>query len=724
MTTGAAHESLTVIELGSGEMTAAGIAPKAARLDEAKKNGLDVPEGAVVPDGVAAEDAARALTVLFQVPLVVRSAFSAEDTEGQSMAGHFDTELDIAPRLANISAAIERVRASGSPEFRRDVLVMPMVNAERAGVVFSEPGWEDDVVNVVAGQGDLLVSGIESGDRIEMPRIGRWEPSSLDEPWMRRLQALLRDLRNVEGDLPWDIEWADDGTACWLLQIRPITAPITRDELFTLANHREILPDPPSVLMSSIIMKNGTRIGGPGGLMASTVQKRPYFEMFDGRPYINQSVTTDFLRSLGLPSSLVNDSLGGDDVDASSVNPLRIVRSAPKFARLGAGQATAVSRADAVASQLENPDLSHATTFEAALKAIADDHVALVDEMGNLVSVMAVPLSILRKAGVLAEHFSGLETPGTRIMSDLRAFAEAAAATPGALEQLEAGEVPTEPALAEMWADWLSEHGHRGRFESDISQPRFVDDTASTLRLAGGLAAASAAPPESDKSAAVIATTPLWVFARRALVAREELRTRAMRGFHQHRLNLLELATGAVSRGQLPDVEAIWDLSSDELIALDAGEVVTTEQLHTRRAEVAAHAAIDVPELRRRFGAVSDSAVADGSGVPLFPGRVEGVAWVLNEPSTEPPADFDPATTVLVARSVDAGWVPTFGLVAGVAVDIGGDLSHGSIILRELAIPSITNTRGLTKELETGDAVTLDATAGVLSTRSRGLEEG
>ena len=49
-----------------------------------------------------------------------------------------------------------------------------------------------------------------------------------------------------------------------------------------------------------------------------------------------------------------------------------------------------------------------------------------------------------------------------------------------------------------------------------------------------------------------------------------------------------------------------------------------------------------------------------------------------------------------MARSVDAGWIPTFGLVAGVVVETGGDLSHGSIILREIGLPAITNAHHAT----------------------------
>jgi len=331
--------------------------------------------------------------------------------------------------------------------------------------------------------------------------------------------------------------------------------------------------------------------------------------------------------------------------------------------------------------------------------------------MGNLVSAMAVPLALLRKAGVLSDHFAHLDTPGTRIMGDLRTVASLAATSEDGVAALAAGEVPGDPATAAAWKQWLSDHGHRGRFESDLSQPRFADTSAETLRLAASLAQTPAAADEpAGRSLRQTISLPLWLVGRRALVAREELRTRAMRGFHVHREVFLELSHRAVADGRLPEAEAVWDLSIEELTEVDGGRVITVDELAERRAEIAGFAAMDVPEVRSRFGAIEVGAEPDGRGIPLHHGRVEGRAWVLDAPSLDRPEGFDTETTVLVARSVDAGWVPTFGLVAGVAVDIGGDLSHGSIILRELGLPSITNTRGMTKRIETGDDVILDAT--------------
>ena len=47
-------------------------------------------------------------------------------------------------------------------------------------------------------------------------------------------------------------------------------------------------------------------------------------------------------------------------------------------------------------------------------------------------------------------------------------------------------------------------------------------------------------------------------------------------------------------------------------------------------------------------------------------------------------------------------------------VETGGDLSHGSIILREIDLPAITNVRGVTKVIQTGDELGLRAGLGMV----------
>jgi pyruvate,water dikinase len=101
-------------------------------------------------------------------------------------------------------------------------------------------------------------------------------------------------------------------------------------------------------------------------------------------------------------------------------------------------------------------------------------------------------------------------------------------------------------------------------------------------------------------------------------------------------------------------------------------------------------------------------------GLSLTEGAVKGRAWVIDSPKIELPNTFNKQTTILIAPATDAGWIPTFSQVSGAAVETGGDLSHGSIILRELQLPAITNAKGIMRNIKTGDIVSLIASEGVL----------
>jgi len=47
---------------------------------------------------------------------------------------------------------------------------------------------------------------------------------------------------------------------------------------------------------------------------------------------------------------------------------------------------------------------------------------------------------------------------------------------------------------------------------------------------------------------------------------------------------------------------------------------------------------------------------------------------------------------ILVARITTPAWTPLFVLAAAVVTDVGGPLSHGSIVAREYHIPAVLGT--------------------------------
>jgi pyruvate,water dikinase len=704
------------MRLGSGDFAAAGIGPKASLLDRAAEAGLPVPPGYLVVHG---DDPSR--FVGLRGPLIVRSAFSSEDGAEASMAGRFRTVLDVAATADAVVAAVGEVRTSAevldpeeSPGTRLDVLIMEQVAATTSGVAFTEEQFEDDLVNLTSGLADRLMAGQEAGERRLLPKLRRWEqPDRSLEPWAARLSRLLIAVRRLFGADDWDIEWADDGTTCWLVQVRPITASPVRNEAYTVANHKEILPELPSTLMTSII-----EAGSPDLLRfwadadPTLPVHRSFVETFLGRPYLNLSMLTDLMRSLGLPTRLVTDSYGGEpDVDIG-LRPLRMVAKAPTLLRIGWSQLGAVRSAERAGRAVAEARPAGGG-FGDALDVFTVQYVTLVAEMSSLASSLAPPTAVLKTLGVLDAHLAQHRTAATMMLDRLAPLRAAVTAGKGA----------GDPDFERAWADWLDHHGHRGVFESDIARPRFRDDPGPILAAARAPARESAPLPSSRIRRRL--TTPIWLAVKRSMAAREDLRDQSMRGFAATRDHLVALATDAVDRGCLPDVDAIWDLTRDELRSVDHGAVFTADDLAERRAVRAGLLDRRLPDTVHRFDdldrAVEASAAEQTSthrGLSLVKGRVVGIALRASEPPAELPAGFDPSSTILVARSVDAGWVPIFGQVAGVAVEIGGDLSHGSIVLRELGVPAVTNLGEIGTTVKTGDRVELRASAGVLEVLS------
>ncbi|MDJ0498893.1 MAG: alpha/beta fold hydrolase, partial [Acidimicrobiia bacterium] len=318
--------------LGSGTAAAEGIAAKASLLDRGKRAGLPVPDGIILPEGSSGLHIPQWLSE----SLAVRSAFGIEDDATESRAGQFATLLRVPPQ--EVAAAIEQVRSSGDNSFHRDILVMDMVEAVTSGVAFSEPGYADDLIESTKGTAERLVAGSEPAT---ISRLARLLPGERphDTGWRGRLALLLRDVRAEFGDHGWDIEWADDGVRCFLIQIRPTTAPTRRDDWFTMANHREILPDPPSVFMTSVLAEGSSELLDYYRRFDPTLTRdRLFIEVLDHRPMINLSLMTDFMRSLGLPTRLVTDSIGGGTEDNHGLDPWRAARRLPALLRLAWGQ--------------------------------------------------------------------------------------------------------------------------------------------------------------------------------------------------------------------------------------------------------------------------------------------------------------------------------------------------------------------------------------------------
>jgi pyruvate,water dikinase len=98
-------------------------------------------------------------------------------------------------------------------------------------------------------------------------------------------------------------------------------------------------------------------------------------------------------------------------------------------------------------------------------------------------------------------------------------------------------------------------------------------------------------------------------------------------------------------------------------------------------------------------------------GMGVSPGKVEGRARVILDPRTD--AHIEPGE-ILIAPVTDAGWAPLFINAAGLVVEVGGLLSHGSVVAREYGVPAVVGVTGATGEIKTGDRIYLDGSSGVV----------
>jgi pyruvate,water dikinase len=118
-------------------------------------------------------------------------------------------------------------------------------------------------------------------------------------------------------------------------------------------------------------------------------------------------------------------------------------------------------------------------------------------------------------------------------------------------------------------------------------------------------------------------------------------------------------------------------------------------------------------DVSRWMPARTGQAVGDViKGVGASPGRVVGVARVIHGPEE---FDLMQPGDILVAKITTPAWTPLFALASGVVTDVGGPLSHSSIVAREYHIPAVLGTGVATERVRSGQHITADGDAGVVT---------
>lgn len=632
-----------------------------------------------------------------QFPVIVRSASPAEDTHQTSNAGQ---TLSVFARNDNEFAdALKRVvalmpQSNGRP--LGAIFVQPVIQASVAGVTFFDGFYFEETR--ARGSNVALTSGQERGE-VRRGHVNRGDPH---HAWLMRIHRVFG------GRL--DIEWArpegDDNGDPILLQVRPALFPIRRCETLSLANHKEILGDPPSPWILGVI----NDIARPVMRFFESVDPavaawdEPYAIELGGRSWLNFSVFFRLMDRWGLPRTMVTESVGGDSVGPGGerANLARMIKSLPSLVALTLSCFANIARIGREFRILE-AELARAETLLDLQRANVH---ALEFSVRTNFAIMSV-LSTLTKV----RKFFGLNQAAHVVTQAMMAEYAAIASRSDLSERLSGLD------------DWLRRYGHRGPLESDPRHPRFRE-----LRdvLQADLARGPARAPNGH------VPLPGW---KSVLIHpfflgdeyREWFRDRMMRWWEQLRLRILAAGARAVALGQLDTPSDAFFLRGSDLLADPA---TWRAAVATRSAEMTTAASLELPatstrdaieaaiiSAHHRMAPSANRFVGIGLGGTPVTGTAVRAAELASVLSGEPL----PQSPVLIVDTLEPSWAVVFPRFSAVVSALGGELSHASILLREAGIPAVVNARGAYVAIADGDLIHVDPSRGEVRVEARAL---
>jgi rifampicin phosphotransferase len=181
------------------------------------------------------------------------------------------------------------------------------------------------------------------------------------------------------------------------------------------------------------------------------------------------------------------------------------------------------------------------------------------------------------------------------------------------------------------------------------------------------------------------------------------------------RTALLNSGRELVAQGKLDLAEDIFFVPLDVLRAVVKGKPADLKAIvnHERADYNRELARRQIPRLLLSTGEVFYQGIAEAGtnhlvGDGVSSGTVEGKVRVVHDPRG---VRLEPGE-ILVCPATDPGWTPLFLSAGGLVMELGGMMTHGSVVAREYGIPAVVGVHEATKRLKTGQLVRVDGSSG------------
>lgn len=597
---------------------------------------------------------------------------------------------------------------------------------------------------------------------------------ALDAKAAAQLNLLGKQVEALSG-MPMDIEWALADGQFFILQARPITAlpdePVPSPEDWDLPEPRgrymrtsivDLMPSPLSTLFSTMGLSayNETLVRMLADFTESDTVAFPQDLVLPIRGYAYMKVNFRLAEWWGMLGKL------GPRIPA-------LLRNGPRHFRqvaLPAYQATVQRLEGKLLSGMPASELLHDARelLQAAMYHMA---VLQVDTLGASAGSEGLFTAVYDRftrgegdppASALLMGYDTVPAQSEQSLYDLAQQAKADPALTGFLLSAPAAEIraalqdkqPPSGIAPPRWSAWavafkrhLREFGYV-LYDLDFCNPVPADDPTPLLEVLKMYLRGEGVNPhqrhrllaeqrkrETERLLASSRGLRGWIlrktlgWAQSMSRVREDSIASIGLGYPRLRALLLELGRRLVEAGSLECPEQVFWLAEAELKAalpaLEAGGKLEpmTAKIEERQAAAKTSAKLlpptTLPPSKTYMGIpievfIPGEGGVEGDrlkGVGASGGQATGEACVLHGPE-----DFDQMRpgAVLVARITTPAWTPLFAMAAAVVTDIGGPLSHGSIVAREYGIPAVLGTVAATHLIQSGQRITVDGDAGLV----------
>ncbi|WP_281689872.1 PEP/pyruvate-binding domain-containing protein [Pseudonocardia thermophila] len=677
----------------------------------------------------------------------------------------YRARLGIAPAAVALAVVVQRMVPADAAGV---VCTANPVNGRRTETVVSAAwGLGEAVVSGTVTPDDLVVDPAEGKVRSRTTAEKRVITVATDDGTReeeltgpRRTAAVLDDAAAIElarlgaaiaahFGAPQDIEWARAGGEFAIVQSRPITAlpepagpvptewPVPDDAIYVRASIVEQLPDPLTPLFAELVDASvgrtlpklmresfGDDAVQDGEISLPTINGYAYYRY--PRPLMRKLI----LQSVRAVRALVG------------AGPARWRDVAhPRYRRIVAEE-----------SARSLPDLSDAELLDSAIRLLdagteyytavqtiipqaASSELALARFYDALVRRPDAP-----PATTLLLGFDSAPIRAETSLYDLAVWTRSRPEIAEALLTSGPEDLPPGPDGDEWWARFqahLDAYGHT-TYTLDFATAVPADDPApllETLRfyLRGDGTdprerQARSARRRDELTAQVVARldplrraafTKLLGWAQCVAPLREDALADIGLAWPQLRRVLRELGRRCVAAGVIDEIDDVFWLRQDELLTgrPRQGEVARRKEIWRGQRRATPPQTLPQGTLMDRFEAFLPANPDEQTGAVLTGTGASGGSVTAPARVLSGPADFGRMQPgdVLVAGITTPAWTPLFAMASAVVTDIGGPLSHSSIVAREYGIPAVLGTGVATKRIPDGARVRVDGDAGTVT---------